>query len=163
MHVTDDRGKQVRLIQQRKLGTFPGVPSPIPLAVRERMHMHGHEIQWSREVLIPLVIGLIVAAMWGGLWFYLAPRATNLLPAAPVIRGLVIGLVPSLPLPFVMYVMIHAGRKQVARLVTRYGYCASCGYALTKLPVDEDSCTVCPECGSAWKVPPQAADAPQGP
>ena len=30
--------------------------------------------------------------------------------------------------------------------------CASCGYQLCKLPVEVDSCTICPECGAAWKL-----------
>ncbi len=30
--------------------------------------------------------------------------------------------------------------------------CASCGYQLGKLPVEVDSCTICPECGAAWKL-----------
>ena len=31
--------------------------------------------------------------------------------------------------------------------------CASCGYSLAGLPPAPDGCTVCPECGSAWKLP----------
>ena len=30
--------------------------------------------------------------------------------------------------------------------------CASCGYNLQKLPAAEDGCTICPECGAAWKL-----------
>lgn len=31
--------------------------------------------------------------------------------------------------------------------------CPSCGYELRGLPTEEDGCTVCPECGAAWRVP----------
>lgn len=30
--------------------------------------------------------------------------------------------------------------------------CASCGYNLQKLPTADDGCTICPECGAAWKL-----------
>jgi hypothetical protein len=31
------------------------------------------------------------------------------------------------------------------------GRCASCGYDLTRLPIESDGCIVCPECGAAWR------------
>lgn len=34
--------------------------------------------------------------------------------------------------------------------IVAHGHCASCGHPLVGLPVAEDSCRVCPECGSAW-------------
>lgn len=30
--------------------------------------------------------------------------------------------------------------------------CAACEYPLGSVAVDEDGCTVCPECGAAWKL-----------
>ena len=32
------------------------------------------------------------------------------------------------------------------------GRCASCGYALKGVRAMQDGCTVCPECGGAWKL-----------
>lgn len=32
------------------------------------------------------------------------------------------------------------------------GYCVSCGYELSGLPVEADGCTVCPECRAAWRM-----------
>ena len=34
------------------------------------------------------------------------------------------------------------------------GACPTCRYAMSDLEVQADGCTVCPECGSAWKLPP---------
>jgi hypothetical protein len=34
--------------------------------------------------------------------------------------------------------------------ILRRGYCPTCGYPLTER-VEDDGCTVCPECGSAWR------------
>ena len=32
------------------------------------------------------------------------------------------------------------------------GACAACGYALEGVHTEQDGCTVCPECGAAWKL-----------
>ena len=33
------------------------------------------------------------------------------------------------------------------------GWSAACGYCLSGLVVETDGCTVCPECGAAWRLP----------
>lgn len=42
--------------------------------------------------------------------------------------------------------------------MSRAGLCASCGYRIDEIEPEADGCTVCPECGGAWRVVP---DAPQ--
>ncbi|MBX3387428.1 MAG: hypothetical protein KF768_12735 [Phycisphaeraceae bacterium] len=32
------------------------------------------------------------------------------------------------------------------------GQCAACGYSIGDLRSAEDGCTVCPECGGAWRL-----------
>ena len=41
--------------------------------------------------------------------------------------------------------------------------CASCGYNLRNLPTEPDHCTLCPECGAAWRLPttPNAPPSPR--
>lgn len=41
---------------------------------------------------------------------------------------------------------------QFARAKLLQGLCASCRYPIRKLPVASDGCTICPECGAAWKL-----------
>lgn len=38
------------------------------------------------------------------------------------------------------------------RALTRAGLCASCGYKIDDIEPDADGCTVCPECGGAWRL-----------
>lgn len=33
------------------------------------------------------------------------------------------------------------------------GLCAGCRYSIAAISPDPDGCTVCPECGAAWKLP----------
>lgn len=34
----------------------------------------------------------------------------------------------------------------------RAGLCPACVYQISEVPVDAEGCTICPECGAAWKI-----------
>ncbi|MBX3406621.1 MAG: hypothetical protein KF869_07640, partial [Phycisphaeraceae bacterium] len=152
MHCTDDRGKSVRLVPQRQLSIMPGMPSPIPMDARSRMFAEAQAAQWSREGMIPLLVYLVLVAAWGGVWVVLAPRVMPLVPGPPMLRALVMGIAPFLLLPLLMYAVIRGSRRRTCRIIVRHGYCASCGYPLREIAAAPDGCTVCPECGSAWRI-----------
>ena len=57
----------------------------------------------------------------------------------PVIYATIIVLVPRLL------------RKHI-RVARSVGYCASCWYPLRDVRTAMDGCTVCPECGAAWRL-----------
>lgn len=48
-------------------------------------------------------------------------------------------------------VATRAQKYARARLAVAAGFCGSCGYDLSHLESAGDECTVCPECGSAWR------------
>ena len=51
----------------------------------------------------------------------------------------------------------RACSQRVTRVMLKHRRCPHCGYDLRLLPVDpKDAVTVCPECGSAWKLVDQA-------
>jgi hypothetical protein len=152
MLVTDDRGKRVQMLSQRKLGLFRAISSPIPIEVRMSIAGRAQGLQRSRELLVPMVLGFAAIIAWGAMWVKLAPGLSESLNAPPVLKGALMGLVPSLPLPFMMYFMFRAGRHRLARIIAGHGYCPSCGYHLAGLAAAADRCTVCPECGSAWRL-----------
>ena len=43
------------------------------------------------------------------------------------------------------------------------GICPACAYWIAGVPPESDGCTVCPECGAAWRMPdgPNGLDAPK--
>lgn len=45
-----------------------------------------------------------------------------------------------------------AASDAIAEIISKHGHCASCGQDIRGLPTAEDGCTVCPECGSAWRI-----------
>lgn len=56
--------------------------------------------------------------------------------------------------------MILISAVRIIRLYTKLfieqsvelGHCGCCNYRLEALPVEADGCTVCPECGHAWRL-----------
>ncbi len=44
------------------------------------------------------------------------------------------------------------GLRLQSRFSRIIGRCASCGYDLHGLGREDDGCTICPECGTAWKL-----------
>ena len=44
-------------------------------------------------------------------------------------------------------------RRAMARLAGLPFVCLACGYSLKGIDPDPDGCTVCPECGGAWRRP----------
>lgn len=152
MHVTDDRGKRVNLIPQHQLGIMPGVPSPIPFEVRTRLFGKGMEMSLTRRSLTLQGIGLLVILVWCGVWFGVSIVLMPVLPVPSVLKGALIGIGGFLAMPPVIWWLMRSHRQEVASMVTREHYCASCGYSLREIDAAPDGCTVCPECGSAWRI-----------
>lgn len=152
MYCTDDRGTRVKLIPQHQLGIMPGIPSPIPIEARTRMFGEAQEIQLSREFVVPMLLALLGIFIWGGAWLLIFPRILPALMVSPMIKALITTSVPFLCIPFLMWFLMYRTRQRIVRIVTKHGFCATCGYALADIPAAADGCTACPECGSAWRI-----------
>ncbi|NRA56547.1 MAG: hypothetical protein HRU13_00255 [Phycisphaerales bacterium] len=54
----------------------------------------------------------------------------------------------------VIYIYLHF--RQFRPWLKRYqqaaGRCRACGYDLANLQAESDGCTICPECGAAWRL-----------
>ena len=47
----------------------------------------------------------------------------------------------------------HHGYEAIARdAMFSFGRCPSCAYELRAAPIQDDGCSVCPECGAAWRL-----------
>jgi hypothetical protein len=76
-----------------------------------------------------------------------APRGSVATFDAPLISLLfVVGLMALLVLGRYLF-----KRLAVAELL-RDGLCPACTYEILDLPLAPDRCTVCPECGAAWRL-----------
>jgi predicted RNA-binding Zn-ribbon protein involved in translation (DUF1610 family) len=43
-------------------------------------------------------------------------------------------------------------RRPIRDALLKHARCASCGYRIDGLEQESDGCTVCPECGAAWRL-----------
>ncbi len=43
---------------------------------------------------------------------------------------------------------------RIPKELVQDGRCAACLYDLSAAPTEDDGCTVCPECGAAWRITP---------
>jgi hypothetical protein len=43
--------------------------------------------------------------------------------------------------------------RAMAAAYIKHGHCPGCAYRLIEVPRQADGCTICPECGAAWRVP----------
>ncbi len=135
MYSQDDRGERVRLcripcgvIDSQSRTSFREIPQQTA-----RMHR---------------------ATRFGCMmWFALAGIAIMLVgSAAADVRFLSVVFYPVLAAA-----MFLLGRR-VWRIdamahLPRQGWCAACVYRIEGLPLQEDGCIVCPECGAAWQIP----------
>ncbi len=145
--IKDDRGRSVPFRMVTGLRVSREIPEQ---ARREIDDQVKADFRADRRWKIELAIGLTVFM--------------GILVALLVIPGL--GYRPgmfALP-PLVVVVFLWSGRRYVRdgyhRVFLAKEYCPSCGYRLLGAPPEGDGCTVCPECGAAWRLP--CASAPAG-
>ncbi len=144
--IADDRGRPIKL-------RFRGVPifARVKGQGIERRHRF-YEVGWfSPELAVAL--GLIGAGLliWSGVflngltWMRIAAG----LVGVPLV---VIGLVAVMSMLF-MQRATPAMHAQVFAKRDRQGQCRACTFSLAGLAAEPDGCTVCPECGAAWRLP----------
>lgn len=57
----------------------------------------------------------------------------------------------------------RCSRAAVAEALLGVGACPSCGHPVRDIAPAPDGCTICPECGAAWRVPGAGAPGPERP
>ncbi len=108
--------------------------------VRDAALRFGHPLRVTRRRLVALL----------SLW--LAPLVLWAFDTPPVLEWSICGVW----LVFAMVIFTRLMKVSLIRWQSRglvaIGRCPSCGYDLLNLPVADDGCSVCPECGAAWRV-----------
>lgn len=146
--VIDDRGRCRRLRRTRENLRAALGQRPRGLIERARLRTYMHQLLfWGSPVLFFLLMWLLfmaravigldenLAAFW----------IAVLLPA-------VIALLVALR----SFFMIPLDRR---RAHARLAICHACYYDLNRLTPEADRCTVCPECGAAWRIADAQPDA----
>lgn len=160
MRSSDDRGKLVKVIPAHQLAGAGRLWCPLPrdirLLVNARLRAGG-----SKEIYAPLLIWAVLVVCSINLWMPSFVRFASSLPTMSWLAGALLGMfIPFSMFPFVYWTGWRM-RRRVARAIITEGHCATCGYAIEGLVPEVDGCTVCPECGSAWRLSP--APEPESP
>jgi hypothetical protein len=150
--ITDARGRRVAQLDPVMMHILrrPGViPADVLGEIARQVGLgitRGTRVAFWASVLglVCLVIAVIICtvrlrdgSITTGRFF------RNLVPYTAVLTGL-----------FTSWFTLRGARHQkIGGVMLRHRRCPHCGYDLRLLPADEaDGATVCPECGSAWKL-----------
>lgn len=90
--------------------------------------------------LLGIPLGLAIRRIAGPGWVNIALTALA-----------VFALLFVAALPFAVLVVRRSKRKRLSQL-SKTQACLACGYSLKNLPIEPDGCTICPECGAAWRL-----------
>lgn len=137
MWCLDDRRKKVRVEQDIDVDTNK--------TLRRAM---------LRRQRVLYYVGFLVLLMIATICFLpVRMLLAHLLPTSQIAVTLLTGLVCATLLAVMLlywqwWVFIRCGGGRLRKA----GVCLCCLYDMTKSPVEEDGCTICPECGAAWKV-----------
>ena len=101
---------------------------------------------WMSATLIAVGIGLFLFMLWYG--------ALDPLGTPPWVYA----LIPAMALALFAGFLFRRGDLLVKRVTIEQatlaqGLCPSCWELLEGIPPDSDGCTMCPECGSSWRLP----------
>ncbi len=111
---------------------------------------HEPGVRITTKERVALAVGLLVALLVVSLFSTAA--YTGDLAGAPLAKTASLIWICSIPW-IIWYSMKRARFGKIAAAMLKYLRCPHCGYDLRLLPTDPtDSATVCPECGSAWKL-----------
>lgn len=152
----DDRGKQTH----RSIGAKADLPRLAPQSVWDWWPKHLRMVRhlpnstrrafwacWITRVLLVLILPVMLSLN------ILTSIDGTLIVKYGGITGFLIIIATVFAQAWWGGTRIHAG---LIRCKVRYR-CPSCNYALGGLTLEPDGCTVCPECGSAWKLPESAS------
>lgn len=146
--VRDDRGHAVGLIEPSRTSLDPESRRTLPPLIRSEM------LQRRMRRLVPWAFALMAGTGLLRVFVFGATSPMGLFYVNPI--PIALGFV----VPMFFYALINSNfsgypkhRAKIQQAATGVGKCATCLYHLEAIPAEADGCTVCPECGSAWKLP----------
>jgi len=164
--ILDHRDRELRWNgSQEKTGS---VVRAVPFQnLRERFQtISMHDIRLVGLLVAPVLVGyvavmsLIAIAGPASRWLlpkYFGPDSNRLRTVEEMLTGVALGTGFYFFTAVVVYFAFRLWcwkwvTPEMARSTLRRGKCAACKYPVSNLPPGSDGCTVCPECGAAWKL-----------
>jgi hypothetical protein len=150
----DDRDRRVRAYRLGVLeATFPSWAArrgrvSKPEVFSRAVHQLNRDVRvWAASFCIGLIPPALALALGALIQVLNVPYKGAVAWSSAVLFGaLTVGIVVGVRLSPRM------GWISWRRTMLEGRCCPSCGYRLTDLVPEPDGCTVCPECGSAWRI-----------
>jgi len=108
--------------------------------------------KYGRELRRFAILAVVLAMPFFLLPAFVIPHMMGLLHSSfwlLIASGAVLGMVGPLAMGLILH-RLMLGR--LVRALVDERCCGCCAYDLSDLDPEHDGCTVCPECGSAWRV-----------
>jgi len=143
----DDRGRSVRLVR------FAKTPASLAsLHWRQRLLIQARQAAYATLTSRPgrwiVLVGVVLLTLvW--LTAEFGPQVIAFTLFSPVSSTLII-LISLTGVAIVNWLRERADALKRSHI--RAGHCPSCSYAIAAVEPSADGCTVCPECGSAWRT-----------
>lgn len=157
----DDRGRVVKLLDWRDLDVSNEREAELRRLIESQFTepAAGRPARITGTACVLIRMASVLAASFG-VYFALGqmgvPQSAIWIPVA--LTAILASLIP-IPSAWLINVLLGrlAVRDQTDQLIAWSlirNLCPSCGYNLERLEVaaESDECTVCPECGAAWKA-----------
>lgn len=156
LHVLDARGVPVRIINlENPKQMFPWW-AEVPARDQRRIVNHVPGLSFRRWGKIAFLVVGTLMPVWAAatVWHNtMSPLSrTKFFPFGPLLM-----VIPALLAQMPLWVAKPASIRQAVDGFLAHRMCPACAHALESLPVAADGCTVCPECGSAWRVEPPSS------
>ncbi len=141
----DDRGRSVRPVAAT---TFRRLFQAAIKAGHRALYRRVENNLSSPAVWFVVILGLSITLVVDGILVY-SYRSAYSIPSGTEIPRVVVGILA----PFVMAtaLLIRRAARAADELVLS-GLCPGCDYSIAELEPADDGCTVCPECGAAWRT-----------
>ncbi len=143
----DDRGRPVRLVR------FAKPPAQLAL-LPWRARLLAHTRHAARAVLTSrpgrwiLLVGFtLITLVW--LTAEFGPQVIAFTLFSPVSSTLII-MISLTGVAIINWLRERADALKRSNI--RAGHCPACAYSIASVEPASDGCTVCPECGSAWRT-----------
>ncbi len=152
--ILDDRGHVVGLIEPTRTSLDRSARASLPILLKGELMQRT-----ARRTVFAAFVGCIAV---GVLRISLGQRSR-----AGIEYTFPLPLALGFFIPILFYGLINnlkwaiRHRRKLAEAALDAGLCAQCLYRVKGLRPEPDGCTLCPECGSAWRVFEPAADRPQ--
>jgi len=150
MKIRDHRGRSSPLQTINGLTPSSAFTKEKRKAITAAFHKAGRKNRrWCIETIVGYFAVVLIPILFALVFVRLFDRA--LLQGTAPWFGLITGCM-------VLVVINLIGRRYFQQIFVpvslEHDCCPSCGYELTGLPLDKeinDGCTICPECGAAWR------------